>query len=107
QSVIAGCPLPDALGILHTRRADRVRKPCVRAGVNVPCLFTLPVSARREPALHTFSCEGGRMKKLRMALDQLTVETLDVEKVPEEKGTVHGHASLYMWCQYTYDRYNI
>jgi hypothetical protein len=47
------------------------------------------------------------MKKLRMEIEELRVETFDVQKLPEDKGTVHGHASLYLWCQYTYDRYNI
>jgi hypothetical protein len=48
------------------------------------------------------------MKKLRLALDQLTVESFASTDMPADRGTVEGHdGTYYAGCGYTADRYDI
>jgi len=48
------------------------------------------------------------MKKLRLAIDQLSVESFPSTNAPTGRGTVQGNdATLYAGCAYTGDRYDI
>jgi hypothetical protein len=48
------------------------------------------------------------MKKLRLAIDQLTVESFSSTDVPTDRGTVQGNDNtLYVGCAYTTDRFEL
>jgi len=48
------------------------------------------------------------MKKLRLDVDQLTVESFSSIDVPASRGTVEGNdGTYYAGCGYTADRYDI
>jgi hypothetical protein len=48
------------------------------------------------------------VKKLRLSIEQLDVESFPSADVPEDEGTVQGNeATIYPGCEYTADRYDI
>lgn len=47
------------------------------------------------------------MKKLKLEIDQLDVESFPSADVPTDRGTVEGNETLYAGCGYTNDRFNI
>ena len=48
------------------------------------------------------------MKKLRLAVDQLAVESFSSTDAPTERGTVQGNdGTLYAGCAYTGDRFDL
>jgi hypothetical protein len=47
------------------------------------------------------------VKKLKLALEHLAVESFPSTEVPDSRGTVEGNGTYYAGCQYTTDRYDI